>query len=178
MNSTNAKGKETRNQGSGGFFRAPRYPWRESTTRLIREKEQIMKNFKQLAVFVIFAALSCAGLRAQDVYMRAAIPFDFHAGGKLMPAGEYIIHEQGHVVFLRTWDKPGPALITFGVSNPGPYPKSKLDFNRYGNEYFLTTIWDSYAQDGRQVPRTDREKELAKRGNTPVPAVVTVASSK
>src|SRR5579862_1206742 len=137
-----------------------------------------MKNFKQLAVFVIFAALSGIGLRAQDVYLRAAVPFDFHAGGKLMPAGEYMIHEQGPVVFLRTWDRPGPILMTFGVSNRGPYRKAQLDFNRYGNEYFLTTIWDSYSQDGRQVRKTDREKELAKRGNIPVPAVVTIASSK
>jgi hypothetical protein len=137
-----------------------------------------MKNFKQLAVFVIFAALSCVGLRAQDVYLQAAIPFDFHAGDKLMPAGEYTIHEQGPVVFLRTWDKPGPILMTFGVSNRGPYPKAQLNFNRYGSEYFLTAIWDSYSQDGRQVPQTDREKELAKQGNVPVPAVVTIASSK
>ncbi len=139
-----------------------------------------MKSFKQLAVVAIFAALACAGLRAQSVDLRAAIPFNFHAGDKLMPAGEYFIHEQSPVVFLRTFDVASlsRALMTVGAAGRDPSHESKLVFNRYGSEYFLSTIWDSFSEDGRQVLRTAREKELAKRGNVPVPAVVTLASSK
>ena len=139
-----------------------------------------MKSFKQLAVSVIFAALACAGLHAQTVYIRAEIPFNFHAGDKLMPAGQYFIHEEGPVVFLRTLDDANlsRAMITVGAAGRNPSRESKLVFNRYGSEYFLSTIWDSYAEDGRQVLRTAREKELAKRGNVSVPAIVTLASSK
>lgn len=137
-----------------------------------------MKSLKQLAVSVIFAALACAGLRAQTVDMRAEIPFNFHAGDKSMPAGEYFIHEEGPVVFLRTLDeaKLSRALITVGAAGRNPSHETKLVFNRYGSEYFLSTIWDSYTEDGRQVLSTAREKELAKRGNVLVPAVITLAS--
>jgi hypothetical protein len=34
-----------------------------------------MKNLKQLVVLTIFAALACTALRAQNVVMRATIPF-------------------------------------------------------------------------------------------------------
>jgi hypothetical protein len=139
-----------------------------------------MKSFKQLAVLAIFAALPCAGLRAQTLDMRAQIPFNFYAGDKSMPAGEYFIHEEGAVVFLRTLDDASLSriLITVGAAGRNSSHESKLVFNRYGSEYFLSTIWDSYAEDGRQVRWTAREKELAKRGNVPVPAVITLASSK
>jgi hypothetical protein len=139
-----------------------------------------MKSFKQLAVSVIFAVLACAGLRAQTVDLRAEIPFNFHAGDKSMPAGEYFIHEEGPVVVLRTLDDASLSriLLTVGAAGRNQSRESKLVFNRYGSEYFLSTIWDSYTEDGRQVRWTAREKELARRGNVPVPAVITLASSK
>ncbi len=44
-----------------------------------------MKSLKQFVVVVAFAALSGIGLRAQTIDLRAAIPFDFHAGDRLLP---------------------------------------------------------------------------------------------
>ena len=43
-----------------------------------------------------------------------------------------------------------------------PADKTKLVFNRYGNHYFLSEIWVNGATRGRQLPKTSREKELAK----------------
>jgi hypothetical protein len=40
--------------------------------------------------------------------------------------------------------------------------KTKLVFNRYGSQYFLAEIWVGSAALGRQLPKTSREKELAK----------------
>jgi hypothetical protein len=56
---------------------------------------------KQFIAVTIFAALACAGLQAQSADLRATIPFNFHAGERLMPAGEYLIHEQGPIVVVR-----------------------------------------------------------------------------
>jgi hypothetical protein len=138
-----------------------------------------MKSLKQLIVVTIFAAAACAGLHAQNVDMRATIPFDFHAGDRLMPAGEYVIQEQGPwVIFNRADGKASGALLTFGASGRGQAQDARLEFKRYGDEYFLSTVWNSYTADGRQVPPTTRQKELAKRGNVPVEAAVALASSK
>jgi hypothetical protein len=139
-----------------------------------------MKSFKQLAVVAFFAALTCAGLHAQSLDMRANIPFDFHAGDRLMPAGEYVIHQQGGLVFLRGTDRGGPApiLMTIGLVGADSSRDARLDFKRYGSEYFLSAIWNPFSKDGRQVPQTARQKELAKRGDIPVPAEVTITSTK
>jgi hypothetical protein len=143
------------------------------------EKGAVMKSLKQTVVVTIFAALACTALHAQSVSLQATIPFDFRAGDKLMPAGEYAIQEQGAVIFLRAADgKSNLAMFTHGVESRHPSRAARLDFNQYGNEYFLTTIWDSYTQDGREVPPTSRQRELAKQGNVPVLAVVAMVRSK
>jgi|ERR1700722_3035088 hypothetical protein len=138
-----------------------------------------MKRLKQLVVLSTFAVLAGTGLHAQSVDVQATIPFDFHAGDRLMPAGEYVIHEQGPCVIFKNADgKASGAVMTFGVSGRGPAQDARLEFNRYGDEYFLLAVWNSFTADGRQVPRTARQKELAKRGNAPVEAAVALARSK
>ena len=137
-----------------------------------------MKSLTQLVAVMIFAALACTGLHAQTVDLRAAIPFNFHAGDKLMPAGEYVIQEQGSVIWLRDADRHRPAfaLMTVGAAGRNLSPQSRLEFNRYGSEYFLTEVWGSFTQDGRQLLPTARQKELAKRGDVPASAEVILAS--
>ena len=139
-----------------------------------------MKSLKQMIVVAFFAVLAGSGLHAQTVAIRAAIPFDFHAGDKLMPAGEYEIHGQGPFLWFRGADsgQPALALLTIGTESRDKSRKARLSFNRYGNEYFLESVWNSFTQDGRQVLRTDREKEVAKRGKVPVPIVVALTGSK
>ena len=138
-----------------------------------------MKSMKQLVVVAIFAALACTALHAQSADLRATIPFDFHAAGKLMPAGEYVIHEQGMLVVLREADsgRLAPILMTIGVVSSNPR-EAGLDFSHYGNEYFLKAIWSPVSGYGRQFLQTAREREVAKRGIVPVQAEVTLASTK
>jgi hypothetical protein len=139
-----------------------------------------MKSLQQqLMAVAIFAALACTGLHAQSADMRATIPFDFHAGDRLMPAGEYIIHEQGAVVFLREADggRLAPILMTIGVDSLDRQ-EAHLEFKHYGNQFFLTEVWNSFTQNGRRMLPTSREKELAKRGDVPLPTTVALVSSK
>jgi hypothetical protein len=139
-----------------------------------------MNSLKQLAVVTILAALACAGLLAQSLDMVATIPFDFQAGNKLMPAGEYQIHEQGTWVILRSLDggKSIAALLTNAATGADPSRGARVDFNRYGGAYFLTTVWSPYSGDGREVPQTSREKELAKRFGAPSKSAVILAVNK
>ena len=39
--------------------------------------------------------------------------------------------------------------------------ESKLIFNRYGNKYFLSQIWTAGSKSGRELPKSQRETELA-----------------
>jgi hypothetical protein len=52
-------------------------------------------------------------------------------------------------------------LVTNPLLNLNAAPnKYVLKFNRYGDEYFLSQIWAG--ENGSEVPRTAREKQLAK----------------
>jgi hypothetical protein len=136
-----------------------------------------MNTLRQLAVVAILGALAGIGLHAQSFDFRATIPFDFRAGDRLMPAGEYLIRGQGPVVFVRRTDNGSNAfaLMTIAVAGRDTPRKARLDFNCYGNEYFLTKVWDPFGENGHQLQQTSREKELARRG-IPVPSQVSLAS--
>jgi hypothetical protein len=138
-----------------------------------------MKSLQHFAVMVFLAVLACTGLHALSFDFRANIPFEFRAGDTLMPSGEYLVHGEGPWVILRATDgsRQTPILMTIDVAGGNP-KEARLDFNRYGSEYFLTSIWDSFSQDGRQVGQTAREKEVAKRRGLPAPTAVTIASTK
>jgi hypothetical protein len=144
------------------------------------EKGESMNNLKQLVVSVFFVALSCTGMHAQTVGMRATVPFDFRAGDKLMPAGQYLIEEHGSWVALRVAGsgKEAVALLTNSALGPDSSHTARLDFSRYGSVYFLTAIWEPYSQNGRQVPTAAREKELAKNVGIPAQAVVVIAGKR
>jgi hypothetical protein len=97
-----------------------------------------------------------------------------------MPAGEYLVEEQGSWISLRVAGsgKDAVALLTNGALGMDSSRSARLDFSRYGSVYFLTAIWEPYSRNGRQVPAAAREKELAKSVGTPVQAVVVIAGKR
>jgi hypothetical protein len=115
-------------------------------------------------------------MQGEDASLRANIPFDFHAGDKLLPAGQYLVQERGSVVILRVADsgKPAVILVTNGAIGADSSHKARMEFHRYGRAYFLSAIWNPFSEEGRQVPPTASEKEIAKNG-TPAQAEVVVA---
>jgi hypothetical protein len=121
---------------------------------------------KRLALVAgLFATVSLV-LHAQTADMNANIPFDFRMGEKLMPAGEYSIRNNSNgVLYLR--EESGSHTAAFTLTLPASRraaPKTgTLEFNRYGEDYFLTKVWTPGAQDGRALPQTKKEKEIASR---------------
>ena len=111
----------------------------------------------------LFAAVACSGLHAQTPTVRASIPFDFQIGQTRMPAGDYQFrHEHG---WLAVQDQSGSHVttaITTAVDRPTmPTNKAVLQFNRYGQAYFLATIWKGNSDTGRSLSKSAQEKELA-----------------
>jgi hypothetical protein len=146
-----------------------------------RKKGARMKNLKQWAVVAIFGAVACSSLQAQSVELRTNIPFAFYAGNTLMPAGEYQVHGQGPWVILRSIDGGKSAtgvVMTNAASGTDPHRDARLDFTRYGDTYFLSTIWNGWSGNGRQLAPTAGEKELAKQGGAPARVATVLASTK
>jgi hypothetical protein len=103
---------------------------------------------------------------AQTIHVRADVPFNFSVGNRTLPAGAYDIRTIGtdtQLLLLRARD--GKSIMVMSGNTAEAFQraeKTKLVFNRYGSQYFLAEIWVGGATLGRQLPKTSREKEVAK----------------
>jgi hypothetical protein len=122
-----------------------------------------MKKVALCAAVLFVLALYSVGAQAQTNQMlKADIPFDFTINETHLSAGTYWIQTGGHMQYIRA---PRNSDSMFLATNPvidlnAPLNKYVLKFNRYGDEYFLSQIWAG--ENGSEVPRTAREKQLAK----------------
>jgi hypothetical protein len=98
------------------------------------------------------------------VRIRAEIPFEFMVGSKKMPKGEYLIESVGDSGTLTIRSAKKGKAVTFNTirHKPTDSPKSKLIFNRYGEQYFLARIWDGSSETVLKLNKSKTEKRIAK----------------
>ena len=74
------------------------------------------------------------------------IPFDFHVGKALLPAGEYTVKSTIPVsgaICIQSTDGSKSAMVqTFALAPSKGDGAAKLVFNRYGSTYFLSQVWN------------------------------------
>ena len=104
---------------------------------------------------------------AQTVHVRGNIPFNFAVGSKTFPAGTYDIGSvdslDGKILLLQARDGDARIMVISNTAeNLKPADKTQLVFNQYGDRYFLSEIWVAGATRGHQLPKTSREKEMAR----------------
>jgi hypothetical protein len=118
----------------------------------------------RLFIAMGLAALGCAGLNAQELGLRANIPFEFRVGETPLPAGEYTIHNSGAMMVVRDRNGRQAAIqfFTIGAIRPQPPKTGELVFNRYGADYFLANVWTAGAREGRALTKAPLERELAR----------------
>ena len=116
------------------------------------------------AVMALTAMATTRVAQAQEVVV-VNIPFDFSAGNKTLPAGEYSVRVQFNdrrMLLLERKDSSAAMFIlTNNVVANAPQSESKLIFNRYGDRYFLSQVWNEGDPSGWQLMKTAREKEIA-----------------
>jgi hypothetical protein len=85
------------------------------------------------------ASVEATGANAQELALKANIPFDFTVGNTRMPAGEYTITSSiQEVLVLRTAGHI--ASVASSEINTESKSGSELVFDRYGNQYFLHDV--------------------------------------
>jgi hypothetical protein len=125
-----------------------------------------MKKQIAVAVALLVAAIAAGKCYAQQISFKADIPFAFQVGNKAMPAGEYLVQHvpsaNESAQMIRRTDSSAAALaLTFEVGSKNGKSEPELVFHKYGNSYFLSEIWTGQGE-GRQLPKSEREKELAR----------------
>ena len=126
---------------------------------------------KRLIVAAMFMAAAGMSLQAEDHYLKANIPFEFRAGQTVMPAGEYVIEQNGSWLVVRdAAGKNVSTLICFSAYGRTD-EAAHVTFHRYGDTYILNSIWDGTV--GREVNPPRIERELARnRGGRALTAAV------
>jgi hypothetical protein len=115
-------------------------------------------------VIGLFASLVGLCLSAQTLDLQATIPFEFRMGTSVMPAGAYDVHYSQHLLILRTASRSkSAAMLVLPAERREAKSVGTLVFNRYGNDYFLSQVWEAGSRAGSAIPPSKLEKELIAR---------------
>ncbi len=121
-------------------------------------KTQMIRN-------VSLGLLAVASMFAQEPHtINVSVPFGFHVGDTMLPAGRYAVDTQiaPHVVRVKSVDRSQSIVIlTHGVGMNPRGTQRRLIFNRYGDQYFLSQVWTPAGYLGRELFKTKREKQEA-----------------
>jgi hypothetical protein len=125
-------------------------------------KRQAVEMFAMLALLVMVVATLVHAQTAATY----KIPFNFEIAGKLFPAGEYTvgrINPNSPAAVLIQDVKQSASLVatTVPIGGGNVQDKSRLVFNQYGNQYFLSQIWAPQSSIGAQFLRSKAEEKLA-----------------
>jgi hypothetical protein len=108
--------------------------------------------------------------------LEADVPFQFHVGKTTLPAGRYMIHELegGDLTIMQISSADGKLSALFDVESAQAKTtpeKSELIFNKYGDSYFLSEMFDEGNVDGSRLFASRDEKRASKENGAEVAQV-------
>jgi len=120
------------------------------------------------ALIALSLALLASAAQAQQTKMKVNVPFDFYAGDRSYPAGEYVFYSMSNndsIIRIGGNPEASPAYLP---SNPCatvlPSQQTKVVFHHVGANYFLYQVWIVGNSQGRQFPLGHTELLLAENG--------------
>ena len=118
----------------------------------------------RILITAALAMLATTAASAQTINVKAKVPFSFAVGSSILPAGEYSLQTLGfgHALAMRNRDANVTKLVLSNSCQSRTATKNKLVFHRYGNSYFLSQIWTEGSSLGYEIPKSAREKEMAR----------------
>jgi hypothetical protein len=131
-----------------------------------------------LTMFSLLLVVTAASVHAQSNRSNITIPFSFNVGEKTFPAGEYTVEpnkRDSRTVWLLQSSKGHNSILftTNAVWIREPNEETKLIFNNYDGQYFLSQIWTAGENSGRELRKPRLEATLAKNGIRHEKVVVT-----
>jgi hypothetical protein len=133
-----------------------------------------------LAVTFLFSVAATTASAQLESRTTVDIPFAFVVGSKSMPAGVYSVERRTQkVLTLRSADGKDAAMLqTVLVDNGSAVKRGRLIFNKYGDEYFLSTVVPSFSDTAFRIPATEQEERLAKASGRPEVVAVSTTSAR
>jgi hypothetical protein len=128
-------------------------------------QKQILKGLTMLMIIAAVALMAAlVSAHAQSPRVVADIPFEFAVGGNTLKAGEYSVRSfttNGDVVMISNQDSNDRVVqLTQPIQARIVPQRTKLVFHRYGQHYFLSEVWTSGEQTGRQLLKSKAERAI------------------
>jgi hypothetical protein len=126
-----------------------------------------MYTLATMLMLIGVLAVTAEGQAVNGVTIRANVPFEFTVGGKVLPAGEYRIQQvnpSSDLVMLQITTAGGEARVLArarSIHNENAN-RTELVFNRYGSNYFLSTLAIEGATDAWQMPKSHAERAVSR----------------
>ena len=122
-----------------------------------------------MATLLITASVGFSFSHPWGFGVRADIPFDFVVGTKTLPKGTYTVelHDSIHNVLIVQGQDNGETAFagSIRVSAEDIEDNSpKLIFHRYGDQYFLSQVWSGARLAGKELPKSQQEREHLAQG--------------
>jgi hypothetical protein len=137
--------------------------------RNLEEGKGDMKKqaFRILAVFSLLLTVSAATVHAQSKHSIINVPFSFTVGHKTLPAGEYTVapnrKDSNSSWLIQNIKGQDSVLFTTSfVWTSETSDDTRLVFNNYDGQYFLSQIWNAGDNSGRELHMPRLERQLSK----------------
>ncbi len=120
-----------------------------------------MKSLRwMLPILIGVLVLLPATASAQNVVMRADIPFNFVAGEKMLSAGRYLVSIDQMLVVIRATESDTNIVLGYAShAYRTDVQNGRLLFNSYGNTHILRKVWAPNAERGSLLPAPRVERE-------------------
>ena len=131
---------------------------------------------KHVLAAVVALGLAAGAVMGQSAQLiRVNVPFDFVAGKKSFPAGEYMVRSSlspGTLVIQPADYSSSLVLLAHQTIARTEPETAKLTFHKYGDRYFLSQVFSPGTGIGQELPKT--RLELEQIAASKAPASVTV----
>lgn len=132
-------------------------------------KKQAFRTTTMLSFLLLLAAVSVNSQGRSESSIAGNIPFGFAVGDTKLPAGNYTLRRIALTssydrLVIKSADGHGDSYTVMTMPNRTSevQKQSKLVFNRYGDQYFLSQVWMAGSDTGRELSRSRNERKLAK----------------
>jgi hypothetical protein len=113
-----------------------------------------MKKSIVLLTLVVFMASGFAFAAGKQI--NANIPFAFYVEDRLLPAGEYNFEIKDRLLTIRTKDGAGIGLFVMTGSAIQNGMEDSLQFKKYGNQFFLSSLATGSYRSVAKMAKTER----------------------
>ena len=125
-----------------------------------------MKRIAAIALFAVASSFGVGHALAQDLQLRATMPFNFTVGDKALPAGSYtILQVRDDLIEIRSQEGNAAVLSVAYLDSYQHVKNAVLVFNKYGDQYFLSTVAGGPGTANESLPISKTEARVRHQEN-------------